>query len=98
MPTSGTRAATAPTLAPGTSGEKLRAVRLLRNLTVREVASATRRIAERQDHEEFSISAGRLSEIENKGAVPNIYRLYSLAVVYQVDLREMLSWFGVPRD
>ena len=80
-----------------TSGEILHALRQHRGLTLRDVAAATQQIAERQKNEEFSISAGRLSEIENKGAVPNIFRLYSLSVVYQVDLKELLTWFGVPQ-
>jgi transcriptional regulator with XRE-family HTH domain len=80
------------------SGEILRALRQQHHLTLRQVAAATQRIAGVQDNEEFSISPGRLSEIENKGAVPSIFRLYSLATVYQVDLRELISWFGVPRE
>lgn len=76
----------------------MRALRQQQNLTLRQVAAATRHIAGTQDNEEFSISAGRLSQIENKGVVPNIFRLYSLSVVYHVDLRELISWFGVPHD
>lgn len=100
--------ATATALAPATkhplatqghvSGEILRALRQQHNLTLRQVAAATQRIAGAQDNEEFSISPGRLSQVENKGVVPSIFRLYSLAIVYHVDLRDLISWFGVPRE
>jgi transcriptional regulator with XRE-family HTH domain len=79
-----------------TSGDILRAIRQRRHLSLREVTAATREIAKELDHEEFAISPGRLSQVENTGVVPNIYRLYSLSVVYGVELRDLLSWFGIP--
>ena len=27
--------------------------------------------------------------------MPNIYRLYSLSIIYRRDLREMLEWYGI---
>jgi transcriptional regulator with XRE-family HTH domain len=80
------------------AGEILRAIRKQRKLSLREVTAATREIARELDHEEFCISPGRLSQVENTGVVPNIFRIYSLSVVYSVDLREMLSWFGIPNS
>jgi transcriptional regulator with XRE-family HTH domain len=100
----GSSARLAPVIAPKvethgrTSGEILRTVREQRHLTLRQVTEATRRIAITHHHEEFSMSSGRLSEVENKGVVPNIFKLYSLSIAYDVDLREMLSWFGIPRN
>jgi len=41
------------------------------------------------------MSPSRLSDIETKGILPNIYRLYSLSVIYRRDLREMLAWYGI---
>jgi transcriptional regulator with XRE-family HTH domain len=79
-----------------TAGDILRAIRRRRKLSLREVTEATRAIAQRLGHQEFAISAGRLSQVENIGVVPNIYRLYSLSVVYGIDLRELLAWFGIP--
>lgn len=64
-------------------------------LTMREVENASARIAERHGSEEFLIAPSRLSDIETKGVVPSIYRVYSLAVIYRLDLREILGWFGV---
>ena len=102
MPGSSTKLA--PVVAPRvetrgrTSGEILRTVREQRHLTLRQVTDATRQIAILQHHEEFAVSSGRLSEVENKGVVPNIFKLYSLSKAYDVDLREMLSWFGIPSN
>jgi hypothetical protein len=62
---------------------------------MREVESASMRIAERHGNDEFAVSPSRLSDIETKGLVPSIYRLYSLAVIYRRDLREVLSWYGI---
>jgi hypothetical protein len=86
-----------PTLANGqrrraivTAGLNLRASRERLGLTMREVESASVRIAEKHGNDEFAISPSRLSDIETKGLVPSIYRLYSLAVIYRHDLREIL--------
>jgi len=62
---------------------------------MREVESASARIAERHGNEEFGVSPSRLSDIETKGLVPSIFRLYSLAIVYRCDLREILAWYGI---
>jgi len=59
------------------------------------VESASLRIAERHVNDEFSVSPSRLSDIETKGSVPSIFRLYSLAVIYRCDVREVLSWYGI---
>jgi hypothetical protein len=51
---------------------------------------------EQYDYRGFAISLSRLSDIELKGIVPNVYRFYSLAVIYGLDMREILCWYGVP--
>jgi len=62
---------------------------------MRDVESASARIAARHGNDEFAISPSRLSDIETKGLIPSIFRFYSLAVIYRCDLREMLSWYGI---
>lgn len=78
-----------------TGGLNLRASRERLGLTMRDVESASLRIAEKHRNDEFAISPSRLSDIETKGLVPSIFRLYSLAVIYRHDLREILSWYGI---
>ena len=77
------------------AGLNLRGLRERLGLTMREVESASARIAERHGNDEFGVSPSRLSDIETKGLVPSIFRLYSLAIVYRSDLREILAWYGI---
>jgi len=76
-------------------GQNLRALREQLGLTMRDVEGASARIAEKHGNDEFSIPPSRLSDIETKGVIPSIYRMYSLAVIYRRDVRELLSWYGV---
>jgi transcriptional regulator with XRE-family HTH domain len=78
-----------------TGGHKLRALREALGFTMRDVAAASARIARRLGNEDFSIPPSRLSDIEAKGVVPNVFRFYSLAAIYRRDYRELLSSYGV---
>ena len=77
------------------AGQRLLGLRKELGLTMRDVEAASARIAERHGNEDFAISPSRLSDIESKGLVPNIHRVYSLSVIYRRDLRQMLSWYGI---
>ena len=77
-------------------GYKLRKRREKLGLTLRDVESASARLAQEHASEEFQINLSRLSDIESKGVVPSIYRLYSFAVIYRLDLLELLSWYDLP--
>jgi transcriptional regulator with XRE-family HTH domain len=79
-------------------GQNLRMYREQLGLTMREVEQASARIAEKHSNEEFAIPPSRLSDIETKGVIPSIFRLYSFSVIYRKDLRELLSWYGVDLD
>ncbi|HXZ80848.1 MAG TPA: helix-turn-helix transcriptional regulator [Terriglobales bacterium] len=76
-------------------GQQLRLLREQLGYTLRDVESASIRIASRHKNEEFGIPVSRLSDIEIKGFQPSIFRIYSLAVIYRVDIRQILAWFGV---
>ncbi|MBY0503898.1 MAG: hypothetical protein K2X03_08305 [Bryobacteraceae bacterium] len=78
------------------AGQKLKRTRERLNLRYRDVEEASQRIAERQKSDEFVIALSRLADIENKGTVPSIYRLYSLCTIYRLDLTDVLAWYGVP--
>jgi len=78
------------------AGQRLRRARERLDLRVRDVELASQQIAERHNNKEFTVMISRLSEIENHGTLPSIYRLYSLCCIYRLDLTEVLSWFGVP--
>jgi transcriptional regulator with XRE-family HTH domain len=76
-------------------GQNLRVLREHLGLTMRDVETASARIAQRHNNDEFSVPPSRLSDFETKNVTPSIYRLYSLAVIYRRDIRELLGWFGV---
>lgn len=79
-------------------GQKLRHLREQLGFTIRDVESASLRIAERHQNDDFGIPPSRLSDIETKGLTPSIYRLYTLSVIYRRDMRELLAWFGIDTD
>ncbi|MEK7408216.1 MAG: helix-turn-helix transcriptional regulator [Acidobacteriota bacterium] len=77
------------------AGQRLKRVRERLNLRYRDVEEASLRIAERHKNDEFVIALSRLADIENKGTVPTLYRLYSLCAIYRLDIHEVLDWYGV---
>src|SRR5260370_6423981 len=77
------------------TGKNLRTWREKLGLNMRDVETSSARIAEKYRNEEFSIPPSRLSDIETKGILPSIFRLYTLSVIYRRDLRELLTWYGV---
>jgi hypothetical protein len=62
---------------------------------MRDIETASERIARKHANEEYLIPISRLSDFETKGVIPSIYRLYSLAVIYRRDMRELLVWYGI---
>lgn len=77
------------------AGQKLKRVRERLNLRYRDVEEASQKIADRHGNDEYAIALSRLSDIENKGTVPSIYRLYTLCAIYRLDLLEVIEWYGV---
>jgi len=75
-------------------GQQLKRIREKLLLKYRDVAEASQRIARRHENAEFAIGLSRLADIENKGTLPSIYRLYSLAAIYGMDFQVLLAIFG----
>jgi transcriptional regulator with XRE-family HTH domain len=80
------------------AGEKLKRIRERLGLTYRDVEQASQQLAGRMDNGEFALALSRLADIENKGTVPTIYRLYTLCAIYRLDFEEVLAWYGAPLD
>jgi transcriptional regulator with XRE-family HTH domain len=76
-------------------GRRLRKTRERLDLKYRDVEEASLEIARRHDNQEFSVGLSRLADIENRGTVPSLYRLYSLCAIYGLSLSDVLSWYGV---
>jgi len=79
-------------------GQRLRALRESLGYRMRDVELASNQIARRFDSEEFAIPPSRLSDIETKGIIPSIFRLYSFAAIYRREYRELLSFYGLELD
>jgi transcriptional regulator with XRE-family HTH domain len=77
------------------AGQRLREIRERLGLVLKDVETASRRISEECGNQEFTIITTRLSEIETKDVPPTIFRLYSLAAIYRMDLRELLAIWGI---
>lgn len=80
------------------AGQRLRRARERLSLKFRDVEQASQLIAERHSNPEFCVLISRLSDIENQGTLPSLFRLYSLCCIYRLDLNEVLGWYGVPVD
>lgn len=76
-------------------GLRLKQARERLNLRYRDVEEASIQIANRHQNDEFVIALSRLSDIENKGTVPSLFRLYSLCTIYRLDVYEVMDWYGV---
>src|SRR5262245_15134627 len=80
------------------AGLKLKQIREELGLRFRDVEEASILIAQRNHNPEFIVSLSRLSDIENKGTLPTVYRFYTLCAVYRLDLLEALHWYGVEME
>jgi transcriptional regulator with XRE-family HTH domain len=76
-------------------GQKLRRAREALHLRYRDVEEASQRIARLRGNDEFLIGLSRLADIENKGTLPSLYRLYSLCAIYRLDFSLVLRWYGI---
>jgi transcriptional regulator with XRE-family HTH domain len=80
------------------AGRNLRKLREQLRLKYRDIEEASHKIATEYGNQEFAIRLSRLADIENKGTVPSIYRLYSLSAIYGMDFSTVLQWYGVNLD
>jgi transcriptional regulator with XRE-family HTH domain len=77
-------------------GERLRAVRELLCLSLREVENLSRGIAAQKEDADYYVAHASLADIENGKLTPTIYKLYTLSVIYGRRYDEMAALAGVP--
>lgn len=77
------------------AGLELKRVREQLGISTTQVEETSNRIAEQEKNKEFRISTARLSQIENEGSVPSIFKLYSLSVIYRVRFTDLLRHLGL---
>lgn len=76
-------------------GEALKRLRIDRNITVRDVECASQRIAIAKGNRRFQISNGWLVQLENGTSEPSASKLFSLSVIYNVQLVTMLRLYDI---
>lgn len=77
------------------AGQQLKHVREELGLTMRDVENASSNIAAKLGSQEFSLPISRLSDIESKGVLPNIFRIFSLSAIYGLDYGELFAFYGI---
>jgi transcriptional regulator with XRE-family HTH domain len=78
------------------AGRRLRAERLRARLSTRAVQKLSLQIAqEKGDNQDYYISHGWLTEVENGKFTPSIYKLYSLSLIYKCSYLKIMEFFGI---
>ena len=80
------------------AGQQLKLLRNQRNITVRDVEQASRRIADAKRDKCYQISNGWLVQVENGASKPSIFKLFSLSVIYRVSVGDLLRLYGIDDD
>ena len=78
------------------AGNRLRAERLRARLSTRGVQRLSQKIAqEKNNNQDYYISHGWLTEVENGKFTPSIYKLYSLSLIYKCSYVKIMGFFGI---
>lgn len=77
-------------------GLRLRQTREALGLTYRDVEKASYQIAVSRGRPDFILHISRLADIENRGVVPSLHKLYSLATILHLDPLEISNWYEAP--
>src|ERR1700704_6544869 len=79
-------------------GARLRRDRVDCGLTYRDVERLSRVLAERYGDERYIVRISVLARAETQGIVPNMFHLSSLCIIYGIEMRTVLSWYGLPDE
>lgn len=74
-------------------GSKLRAARLERHLTLREVEERTARLAQQWGNSSYRMSASWLARVENDSGGLSAMKLIVLAVIYDLSAQQLLGFY-----
>jgi hypothetical protein len=80
------------------AGLQIKRLREKLGLSMRVVEAASFAIATKFGNPEFGCAISRISDIETKGVLPNIFRLFSLSAIYGKDFRELCALYGIDWD
>jgi transcriptional regulator with XRE-family HTH domain len=76
-------------------GDRLRGIRSELGMSTREVAQLSNKIAVAEQNQEFLISSPWLTQLENKTALPSVFKLFTLAAIYGLTYNYVLTLYGV---
>src|SRR2546421_5695187 len=76
-------------------GIRLRLLRERLGFTMKDVEDASQKLTERFHNPKYWIPQSRLSHIENRGIVPNLFRLHAMAIIYRASIATLMSWYGI---
>jgi transcriptional regulator with XRE-family HTH domain len=85
-------------LAPPSSlepGKRLRAERERLRLSTRGVERISQRIAQEKKNQALYVSHNWVTDVENGKFVPSFPKLYSLSLIYECDIDELFTLFGL---
>ena len=73
----------------------MRGLRESLDLTMRDVRDVTKKIAKSLRNSDYTVLPSRLSDIEDKGKTPNLYRLHALSLVYDCRVEKLMKFYGI---
>jgi transcriptional regulator with XRE-family HTH domain len=76
------------------AGQQMCELREKLGVTMRDVHRLSKQAAKSMRNRDYVISPSRLSDIESKGATPNLYRLHALSLVCDC-VDKLLKFYGV---
>ena len=77
------------------AGNRLRAKREQRHLSIRDVERFSRRIVEEKKNPAYLVPHNWVSDLENGKSKPRLAKFHSLSLIYGCDITEILSLFGL---
>jgi len=77
-------------------GKRLKAEREHLRLSLRQVQDLSREIATQRKNSEYYIAHSSLADFESGKQIPNIYKLYTLSVIYRRQYEQLATLFDVP--
>ena len=78
------------------AGRKLRALREKLGLRMADVESESQRLARLFGKSRLIFHTSALSEMEVKGRPPSLHRAYVLSLIYETDVKQIFSLYGLP--
>jgi transcriptional regulator with XRE-family HTH domain len=81
-----------------TPGLRLRQVRERLGLTYRDVERSSFELAAHRGRPDFVLHISRLADIENRGVVPSLHKMYTLAALYHLSPLDLFRWYEVPME